>query len=325
MYRGAPALAMVRRMKALTYSRYGAIENLTWTNVATPRPGRDQLLVSVRRAALNPKDALFRKGRFTVVSGRRFPKRIGLDFTGIVLESRSGAFSAGDRVFGALNEWTFARGTLAEEVCVSADEAAALPDGADDDAVAGLGLTGLTALQALRDIGRLHAGARVWVHGASGGVGTAAIQIARILGATVTTTSSAANLGLCRDLGAALAVDYRDDFKAAIDPVDVIFDAFGNLTPSSVAGLFRGRGVFISTVPSAGRIARDVLTRPFPIPERLVVVKPRRADLETLAAWLSAGRLRVVHDARFPAARVHEAFRLLESKRARGKIVVEVA
>lgn len=325
MYRVARGPAMLRDMKALTYTTYGPLENLAWTNVASPRPARGQLLVSVRCAALNPKDALFRKGRFTLVGGRRFPKRTGLDFNGVVIESRSRAFSAGDRVYGALDEWTFARGTLAEEVCVTDEEAAAIPDGVGDDAIAGLGLTGLTALQALRDIGRVRDGARVFIHGASGGVGTAAIQIARILGAEVTTTSSAANVGLCRELGAERALDYREEYRAAIGSVDVVLDAFGNLKPASVAPMFRGRGVFISTVPSAVRIARDVLTRPLGVAERLVVVKPRRADLETLATWLTEGRLRVVLDSRFPAVRVHDAFRVLESRRARGKIVVEVA
>jgi NADPH:quinone reductase-like Zn-dependent oxidoreductase len=312
-------------MKALTYSNYGPIENLTWTTQSSPPPGRGQMRVAVRRAALNPKDALVRKGRYAFLSGRRFPKRSGLDFTGVVLDSRSPAFSTGDRVYGMLGEWRFLRGTLAEEVLVSEDEAAVVPGGVSDDDVAGLGLTGSTALQALRDLGRVRPGSRVWIHGASGGVGTVAIQIARLLGGTVTTTSSAANRALCEELGATSAFDYREELGASLGELDVVFDVFGNLSRASVMPHFAGRGVLISTVPSGQRIAREVVSRISRIQERLVVVKPRRAELGTLAAWVGEGKLRVVVDSRFPPTGVHEAFRVLESKRARGKIIVEMA
>ena len=312
-------------MRAVTYESYGPLENLTLCDVSAPAPGPGELVVDVLRAALNPKDSFFRKGRFALISGRTFPKRSGADFAGIVRTSRSPHFAAGDRVFGALDEWTFRRGTLADQVCVTDQEAARLPAGVSYDDAAAIALTGLTALQALRDIAKVEHGARVWIHGASGGVGTVAIQIARLLGAEVTTTSSAANLALCTDLGARLALDYRAEPVSRLrGTVDVVFDVFGDLISREVASVFDKRGVFISTVPTAKRLVLDVTTRLSRVQRRLVVVKPRRADLTQLGTWLANGELRAVIDSRFPIAQVHDAFRRLESKRTRGKIIVEL-
>jgi NADPH:quinone reductase-like Zn-dependent oxidoreductase len=312
-------------MRALTYAAYGPIENLRETDVEAPAARRGQLIVDVTRAALNPKDALFRKGKFALVSGRHFPKRCGLDYAGVVRVSHSPHFQVGDRVFGALQEWTLRRGTLAEQVCVSDEEAAHIPSGVSDDDAASIALCGLTALQALRDLAHVKPGTRVWVHGASGGVGTLAVQIAHALGAMVVTTSSDANLGLCTSLGAHEALDYTHDVTGQLaGRIDVVFDVFGNLRVDRVRGVFAARGVYISTVPSAQRAVLEVFTRRARIQQRLVVVKPRRADLTLLASWLAQGTLHAVIDRRFAWAEVHDAFRVLESKRARGKLVIEV-
>lgn len=311
-------------MRAVTYDEYGPIDRLQIREVPDPKPGRGEILVSVRFAALNPKDAVFRRGRFARVSGRKFPKFCGLDFAGSVVASRSPHFSIGQRVFGALNEWRFLRGTLAERVCVRDHEAALLPSGVAEEAAAAIALTGLTALQALRDIGRVQAGARVLIHGASGGVGTAAIQIARALGTDVVTTSSARNLELCTRLGASDARDYADQPFAALPRMDVVFDAFGNLSRADIVTILVGGGVYIGTIPTLARLVRDRLTRWRFIQERLVVVRPRRIDLELLSGWLQDGTVSPVIDSRYPLSQVHDAFRVLESKRARGKIVIEV-
>jgi alcohol dehydrogenase len=166
----------------------------------------------------------------------------------------------------------------------------------------------------------------VLVHGASGGVGTVAIQIARLLGMEVDATSSARNLALCRDLGAARAWDYASGALAQANPhFDVVFDVFGNLRFDEARSWLAPRGVFVSTIATPGRVARDLLLRFRPIRERFVAVRGRRPDLEQIGAWVKSGELRAVIDSVFPADRVHDAFRLLESKRARGKIVVEVS
>jgi NADPH:quinone reductase-like Zn-dependent oxidoreductase len=313
-------------MQALVYDAYGPIEALELRDIPSPVAREGELVVEVRRAALNPKDALFRKGRFRLVSGRRFPKRCGLDFAGVVVESRSPHFAPGQRVFGALDEWRFTRGTLAERVVVRDSEAAPLPDAVSDEAGAAIALVGLTALQTLRDIARVRDGTRVLIHGASGGVGTVAIQVARKLGARVITTSSERNFELCARLGAERTLDYQGDVLQALDgPVEVVFDVFGNFPLERARAACRGRGTFVSTVPTPGRIVAARLTRWRAFPRRVVVVSPNRRDLALLADWVLAGTLEPIIDRRVPLGEVREAFRFLESKRARGKVVIEVA
>jgi len=315
-------------MRAVQYDAYGGIDRLVLREVPAPTvsPGDRRVRVRVVRAALNPKDTLFRKGRFRVLSGGRFPKWCGIDFAGEVTASDSPRLRSGDRVFGALDEWRFARGTLAEYVVAAEDEVAALPDGVGFDDGAAIALVGLTALQALRDVARIAPGANVLINGASGGVGTVAIQIARRLDARVTSVSSAVNLRLCADLGAAETLDYgRGDFLGSGERFDCIFDVFGNLSFARARAALKSGGTFVSTVPSPSRLLRDFVSRSLAKRERLVVVRPNREDLEQLAAWLARGELRAVIDARYALEQVADAFRRLESKRARGKLLIEVA
>jgi NADPH:quinone reductase-like Zn-dependent oxidoreductase len=314
-------------MQAITYDAYGPASVLRLADLPERAAlSRGEVRVRVRRAALNPKDALFRKGRFRALSGRAFPKRCGLDAAGVVGESRSPHFEEGQRVFGCLDEWTFRRGTLAEEAIFRDHEIAVLPPEIDDASAAGMALTGLTALQALRDVARVAPGHRVLVHGASGGVGTAAIQVARILGAEIHTATSEGNRSLCAELGADTCWSYEGAPWMAAAPFDAIFDVFGNLRFSAIRGCLGRSGRFVGTVPSAGRVVRDLSSRlSFRRQERLVVVRPRRADLGRLAAWMVEGRLRTVVDSTFPLTEIQAAFARLESKRTRGKIIIAVA
>ena len=237
-------------MKAIIYDRYGTADVLRLAEVPDPSVGRRDVLVRVTRAALNPKDALVRKGKFRLLSGARFPKQCGLDVAGVVATSRSPDFAVGQRVFGFLGEWSSRRGTLAELVVCRDTELAVTPPGVEDEAAAGSALAGLTALQALRDIAGLAPGQRVLVNGGSGGVGTAALQIARLLGGEVHSVSSTGNLALCEELGADRSWAYPEHGWKQTDPFDVIFDVFGNLDFRTVKGHLAPRGSFVSTVPS---------------------------------------------------------------------------
>jgi len=316
-------------MQALVYDRYGQLDVLKFRDVPVPRVSAGDLLVRVCAAALNPKDSFIRKGRFRLVSGRSFPKHVGADLAGEVVETGAGVtdLAPGTRVFGMLQEWTYRRGTIAEYVIARASEIGLMPAGLSFEEAAALPLVGLTALQALRDVAHLRAGDAVCVHGASGGVGTAAIQIAVALGAVVTTTSSAANLELCRSLGASVALDYaaRDGAGAAFGGAyryRVVLDAFGNLSLDRVARSLTRDGAYVTTVPSAPIVRDTVRTVLGPRRARLVVVRPRRADLDVLASLAGSGKLRPVIDRVVAFEDAIEGMRHLETKRARGKIVV---
>jgi len=309
-------------MKAVVYDRYGPPDVLRVADVEEPS---GDVLVRVTCAALNPKDALTRRGKFRRLSGNTFPKRIGMDLAGVVLESKSSRFTSGQRVFGFIGVVRYGRGTLAEKVACKENELAAIPDGVSDAEAAASGLVGLTVLQAYRDTARLERGQRVLVNGASGGVGTFAIQIGRELGAIVHTVSSEANRAFCAELGAHHTWSYPEHGWKNEPPFDVIFDVFGNLVFRDVRAHLAPRGRFVSTVPSPKRFLLDVVTRLASQEERLIVVRPRTADFETLARWIEQKKVRAVIDSRSTLNELKEAFERLESKRTRGKIVIEVA
>ena len=317
-------------MRALVYDRYGRLDVLAFRDMPVPEARRNEILVRVRAAALNPKDSFVRKGRFRAVSGRSFPKRVGADFAGEVVAVGAGVpeasqLEAGTRVFGMLQEWTYRRGTVAEYVAVAPQELGPMPASLSFEQAAALPLVSLTALQALRDVAGLRAGDTLCIHGASGGVGTAAIQIGVALGAVVTSTSSAANLTLCRSLGAREALDYAaDDPFAATRSYRVILDAFGNFSLNRVKHALSEDGVYVTTVPSARIVADTLRTLVGRRRARLVIVRPRRADLATLAGHVEAGRLRPVIDRVVPFEEAIEGMRHLETKRARGKIVISI-
>ncbi|MBL8915157.1 MAG: NAD(P)-dependent alcohol dehydrogenase [Archangium sp.] len=310
-------------MRAIRYDAYGGLEQVKLGELPEPRLGTGPL-VRVKCAALNPKDSLFRKGKFALLSGRKFPKQCGLDFAGVV-EREGGGLSVGTPVFGALNEWTFRRGTLAELVAPDAHEVAAIPPGVDAADAASIALVGLTALQALRDVARIAPGADVLINGASGGVGTVAIQLARVLGAKVSTVSSDEMRAFCTSLGSQEALAYSTLPEVlASRRFDTVFDVFGNLRFGKARGALKKNGVFVSTVPSLGRVVSDRLSRWSSHQERLVIVTPRRDDLDQLGAWLREGKLRAVIDSRFPLSDFAAAFGKLESKHTHGKIVIEL-
>lgn len=309
-------------MKAVVYDRYGDAGVLALRDVRPPAPpGPGEIHVRVAAAALNPKDVLVRRGKFKLLTGSKFPRGVGYDFAGTVIGGTR--FAPGTRVFGMVNGW---RGrTLAEELVCSADECDVMPDLTFEEAAA-IPLAGQTALQALRDVGRVRPGAVVCVNGASGGVGVFAVQIAKTLGARVTTLSSARNLDLCRKLGADEALDYeRDDLFTHRGAFDAIFDVFGNRSFERVQAALKPHGTFIDTVPSR-RMFLDALRTAFGRSKRarLVVVHSRAADLATLRGWVDEGRLKPVVDRAYGLDQAADAQRYLETKRARGKVVVRV-
>jgi NADPH:quinone reductase-like Zn-dependent oxidoreductase len=315
---------------ALTFDRYGGLDVLEQREISLPPPGPGEVLVRVRAAALNPKDSFVRKGRFRALSGARFPKRVGVDFAGeaLVVGRDVAGVEPGDRVFGALEEITYRRGTLATHVVVAAREVARMPAALAFEDAAALPLVALTSLQALRDLAAVAPGDRVLVHGASGGVGTAGIQIARALGAVVDATSSPRNFELCRSLGAAETLDYAaPDLLAPRRPeraYRAVFDAFGNLSYGRTRALLAPRGVYVGTVPSPRLLFDAARTwRGWPR-ARLVIVRSRRADLDAVRALVEQGRLRAIVDRVLPLADARAAFAVLESKRARGKIVLSI-
>ncbi|MCA9545376.1 MAG: NADP-dependent oxidoreductase [Myxococcales bacterium] len=312
-------------MRRVEFHRYGPPEVLSLADVPAPRPRRGQVRVAVHAAGCNPKDVMVRKGRFKAFVGPRWPKTLGHDVAGVVDAVGPGVqgLAVGQPVFGMIQAWR--AGGYAEQAVLPADQVAPLPPGLSFTDAAAVPLAALTALQALRDLIGLRPGDRVGLHGASGGVGVFAVQLAKALGAHVTATSSAANHDLLRALGADVTLDYRAADLFDHGPFDGVFDIFGNRRFGDACRALRRRGVYVNTVPEPRIIGQHLRTR-FAGGQtaRLVVVKSRGADLRHLAALVAAGQLRAVVDAVLPLDKAAEAHRRLETKRTRGKLVLQV-
>ena len=313
-------------MRAIRFHRYGPPGVLRWEEAPDPVPGRGEVRVRVRAAALNPKDALVRKGKLRLFTGwQRFPLASGYDLAGVVDALGPGVRSvaAGDAVFSMIQSWR--AGACAELAVVPERELARKPASLSMTEAAAVPLAASTALQALRDLLHVRAGETVVLNGASGGVGVFAIQIAKILGARAVAVCSRKNAELVTSLGADEVLPYDEaPLTARRRRFDAIFDIFGSAPFPKVTHLLGPRGRYATTLPRPSTAARDLLTRHTRRPARLVVVKSDSRDLAQLASWIDEGALRPVIDRVWPIADAAEAHVYLETKRARGKIVLEV-
>jgi NADPH:quinone reductase-like Zn-dependent oxidoreductase len=323
-------------MKAVVHDRFGSSGVVHVDDVPAPAPGDDDVLVRVHAAALNRLDWYGMAGRpwiGRVAMGVRAPKErvLGVDFAGTVVEvgREVTAFAAGDEVFGARGA------SLAEYVCVPADGSIARkPAGVTFEEAATVGVAALTALQGLRDKGGVEPGRKVLVHGAGGGVGTFAVQIAKALGAEVTAVCGPQNVELVRSLGADEVVDYtREDFTRGGRRYDVLFDNAGTRSWRACARVLAPGGIVVlvggpMTNPVLGPLGHIVrmLLRSRLARRRCVffMTKTNRADLETVGELLESGRVRPAIDRAYSLDECAEAFRYLGTGHLRGKLVVTV-
>jgi NADPH2:quinone reductase len=312
-------------MLAARVHAYGGPEVLRVENVPWPFPQGDEVLIRVHASSVNGTDLGLRRGGPFALAVRR-PYTAGLDVAGEVvgLGPRVTAFDPGDRVYSLLGH---SGGGAAEYVTVRQSRVALAPASVSLTEAAAVPLAGLTALQALRNGAGLHLrrGARVLIHGAAGGIGSFAVQLARHYGAEVTATARAGKLDFVRDLGAGEVLDTERVFAQPGRTWDVIFDTPPALQFARVREFLAADGVFVSTRPfptSAGD-ARAMLARRGP---RFagVQTRERSQDLALLARLIDAGELRVPLDRTFALADIAEAHRSAEGREVRGKIVVAV-
>src|SRR5207248_4928682 len=311
------------KMKAIVYCDYG-LANLKLAEIAKPTPTDDQILVKVHAASVNPLDWHFIEGTPKIMRamgvglGKPMDPRLGVDFAGTVeaVGKNVTQFKAGDEVFGGRD------GAFAEYICPRTDRAVALkPANITFEQAASVNIAGITALQALRDKGRVQPGQTVLINGASGGVGTFAVQIAKSLGAEVTGVCSTRNVDLVRSLGADHVVDYtREDFTRSDRRYDVLLDVAGSRRWSECKRVLEPRArVVMVGAPKGSRLLgplRHLLaTRIVAIPSGrqvgFFVAKFSKADVEALRELLEAGTIRSVVDRRYPLSDVADAFRCL--------------
>ena len=335
---GAPPAAAAR-MKAIVYTTFGPPDVLRLEEIDKPAPDDDQLLVRVRAASVNPLDWHVMEGTPYIARPLAFGMfkpgvtRLGVDYAGTVeaVGRNIKLFKPGDDVFGGKT------GALAEYVCVREDRAVALkPAGVSFEQAASVPIAAVTALQALRDKGKVQPGQKVLINGASGGVGTFAVQIARSYGADVTGVCSTKNLGLVRSLGANQVIDYtKADFTAGGVRYDLILDNVGNrpllecrrvLAPNGKYVQIGGGGIndsrWIGPLPRV--VNALLLSRVAGQQMGMMLAELNPKDLAYLGDLMTEGKVTPVIDRRYKLSEAPAAIRYLEEGHARGKVIITV-
>ena len=324
-------------MKAAVRDRYGAPEEvIELREIDRPVAADDELLVRVRATSVNPADWYGVTGTpyvGRVEMGLRKPKqrRLGVDFAGTVeaVGKDVTQFRPGNEVFGGRT------GAFAEYVCVPEERAVVpKPAGVTFEQAAAVGVAGLTALQGLRDKGKIQPGHKVLVNGASGGVGTFAVQIAKALGAEVTGVCSTRNVELVQSLGADHVIDYtRDDFTRSDRRYDLLLDVAGSRSWSECKRVLHAHArLVIVGAPKGSRLigplSHMIALRLAAVPSSqkavFVIAKFNKADLPVLRELLEAGTVTPVIDRRYALSEIVDAFRYLGEGHPRGKIVITV-
>jgi NADPH:quinone reductase-like Zn-dependent oxidoreductase len=324
-------------MKAVVYCDYG-VPNLKFQDIEKPTPADDQLLVRVRAASVNPLDWHFVEGtpyiaRFFFGMGARKPKetRVGVDFAGTVeaVGKNVTKFKPGDEVFGGRD------GAFADYVCVREARAVALkPANITFEQAASVPIAAITALQGVRDKGHVQAGQSVLINGASGGVGTFAVQIAKSYGAEVTGVCSTRNLEMVKSLGADHVVDYtKEDFAKTGNRYDLILDNVGTQPLAKFRAALKPKGICVMIGgggPNDGRwvgpMARPIkalILSPF-VSQKfgMMLAELNQKDLTFLADLMQSGKVTPVIDRTYKLSDLPDAIRYLEEGHARGKVVI---
>jgi len=332
-------------MKAFIVDRYGKREQLRAGDVPEPELRADDVLIQVHAAAVNLIDAKVRNGEFKLILPYRTPFVLGHDVAGVVLRvgPRVCQFKAGDEVYARADDLRI--GTFAEFIAVKEDSVALKPRNLTMEEAASIALVGLTAWQALVEKAKLKRGQKVFIQAGSGGVGTFSIQLAKHLGATVATTTSASNAALVKSLGADVVIDYRKDaFEEQLHDYDVVLNSQDGETLKKSLGVLKPGGQLISiSGPPDPRFAEDIkapwLVRQvmralsfgvrrqaqrLQLSYAFLFMKASGGQLKQIASLIESGAIRPVVDKIFQFESTNEALAYVESGRAKGKVVIKV-
>jgi NADPH:quinone reductase-like Zn-dependent oxidoreductase len=321
-------------MKAIVYYNYGSPDVLKCEEIEKPTPGDNEVLVKVRAASVNPLDWHFMRGMpyfVRMLTGLRKPKvtRLGVDVAGQVeaIGRNVTQFKPGDEVFGSC------RGAFAEYACTSEPALVTKPRNVTFEQAASAPVATFTALQGLRDKGRIQPGQKVLINGAAGGVGTFAVQIAKSFGAEVTGVCSTRNVDMVRSIGADRVIDYtQEDFTKSGQRYDLFLDCVGNHSLLACRRVLNPKGTYVPVGATADRwmigpLARAIaaLVLSWFVSQKLVIfflAKPNKEDLTIMRELMSAGKVTPVIDRRYALSEVPEAIRYLEEGHARGKVII---
>jgi NADPH:quinone reductase-like Zn-dependent oxidoreductase len=334
-------------MLAYVLESYGGAERAVLRQHVAPAPGPGEILVQVRAVGLNPVDFKFRQGKLRAVLRSRLPIVMGNELAGevVAVGTNTTKFTIGDAIYARVSKGRL--GAFAELACLDAKDAARMPRTLNFTAAAAVPLAGLTALQALRDELSVRSGQRLFISGGAGGVGTFAIQLAKWLGADVTTTASPRGEALVRSLGANKVVDYTTQaFQHVVQGFDSGLDLVGGDTLEKMFSIVKrgGKIVSVAGVPEPQMALQDLggrrllaaalwfisfriraRARRAGVAYRYLFMHPSGDDLALLADLIDQEKLKVIIDKTFPFAEIASAMAYLEGGHAKGKVVAWLA
>ncbi|MDR6884634.1 NADP-dependent oxidoreductase [Bacillus sp. 3255] len=332
-------------MKAMIIEKYGENVPLVLSEQPLPAIGEHDVLVEIHAASLNPIDFKIKEGKMKFLLNYRFPLILGNDFSGVVVKvgDRVNTFKPGDEVYGRPRKNRI--GTLAEYIAVHEEDIWLKPQNLTFEEAASIPLIGLTTYQAFVDILNLQKGQKILIHAGSGGVGTFAIQLAKLLGAFVATTASEKGYELVKSLGADLIINYKkENFEEILTGYDAVFDTLGGealeksfriLKPGgqivSISGMPNGRfgkeanlGWVKTTILSIASRKIKALEKKSQTRYHFLFMKPSREQLRVLKGFIEGGLIKPIIDKVYHLNDAGQAFNYLESGRAKGKVVIRI-
>ncbi|OFD39081.1 NADP-dependent oxidoreductase [Bacillus mycoides] len=331
-------------MKAMIIDKYGKVQ-MRMTEVPTPEINEYEVLAEIHAASINPIDFKIRDGKVKMLLKYKMPLILGNDFSGVIVKvgAKVTRFKAGDEIYARPRKNKI--GTFAEYISIHEDDIALKPKNLSFEEAASIPLVGLTSYQALHDIMQLQKGKKILIHAGSGGVGTFAIQLAKIMGATVATTASDAGADLVKSLGADKIINYKTEkFEDILKNYDAVFDTIGGTTlkksfdiiksggkivsvsgmPNARFGKEFGSGFFKTLLFSLASNKLTALEKKHNAQYSFLFMKPSGDQLRIIANYIESGQLKPIIDRIFPFEDTQKAMEYSESGRAKGKIIVKI-
>ncbi|WP_312097255.1 NADP-dependent oxidoreductase [Niallia sp.] len=331
-------------MKAMIIDKYGKVP-MRLAEMPTPEIGEYEVLAEIHAASINPVDFKIRDGKVKLLVKYKMPLILGNDFSGVVAKvgAKVTRFKVGDEIYARPRKSKI--GTFAEYIAIHEDDIALKPKNLSFEEAASIPLVGLTTYQALVDIMQLQKGQKILIQAGAGGVGTFAIQLAKIMGATVATTASEAGANLVKSLGADEIINYKTEkFEEKLKNYDAVFDTLGGEILEKSFGVVKSGGkiVSVSGLPNA-RFGREygsgffktllfsaashkltALEKKHHVQYSFLFMKPSGEQLRTIANYIEAGKIKPIIDRVYPFENAQEAMEYAETGRAKGKIIVKI-
>lgn len=331
-------------MKAMIIDKYGKVP-MRMTEVPTPEINEYEVLAEIHAASINPIDFKIRDGKVKMLLKYEMPLILGNDFSGVIVKvgAKVTNFKVGDEIYARPRKNKI--GTFAEYIAIHENDIALKPKNLSFEEAASIPLVGLTSYQALHDVMHLQKGQKILIHAGSGGVGTFAIQLAKIMGATVTTTASEAGANLVTSLGADEIINYKTEkFEDILTNYDAVFDTIGGATleksfniiksggnivsvsgmPNARFGKEFGSGFFKTLLFSLASKKLTALEKKYNAQYSFLFMKPSGDQLRIIANYIEAGQIKPVIDRVFPFEDAQKAMEYSEAGRAKGKIIVKI-